>query len=90
MKKIFKVEKLPLETLIDLFMQLYDSGVDYVDLSSDNSDPIQDKLIVMTKDEYFNPKFVEENPEKFNSKKKKKPSAIETKKLSDDDIDKLL
>lgn len=95
MKK-FKVEKLPLETLIDLFMQLYESGVDYVDLSADNSDPFQDKLIIITKEGYINPKYYKEegltNFEKFDEKPKKpkKPSTIETKRLSDDDIDKLL
>lgn len=55
MKRIFKVEKLSIEALLSLLMDLYEKGMDFVDLTSDNSDPSHDKLIIMTKDEYINP-----------------------------------
>lgn len=98
MKRNFKIEKLPLDTLISSLIALYESGIDFVDLTSDNSDPIQDKLVIFTKDEYINPDFYsEERLTKFQQDMEeeeddtpKRPSIIETKKLSDDDIDKLL
>jgi len=91
MKRAFKVEKLPLDTLINLLIELYESGIDYVDLSADNTDPEQDKLIIQTKDAYINPNFGntsvdEDRVDEFP----KRPPTIETKKLTDDDIEKLL
>jgi len=64
MKRTFKVEKMPLEELINLLIELYENGADFVDLSSDNTDPGQDKLIVKTRDEYINPEYLK----KFNDK----------------------
>lgn len=93
--KPIKVEKIPLESLLKLFIELYESGVDYVDLSSDSSDPRQDKLIILTRTGYINPKYfdeerlsnfdIEEDDDSFRD-----PPTIEYKKLSDDDIDRLL
>jgi len=56
MKK-FKVRKLEVDKLINLLMELYEKGVDYVDLTSDNSVPGQDKLVVHTRDEYINTEY---------------------------------
>ena len=100
MKRTFKVEKLPLDNLINLLIELYESGIDYVDLSSDNEDPGQDKLIIQTKDAYINPKWKNGNRPPPNDSDDDdddddnlptKPSpTIETRKLTDDDIEKLL
>ena len=57
MKRVFKIQKLELDRLLHLLMELYESGVDYVDLSSDNSTPGQDKLLIHTRDEYINPEY---------------------------------
>jgi len=95
----FKVEKISLETLINLFIELYESGVDYVDLTTDNSDPKQDKLVIFTKDGYINPDYYNEDRlAKFDIQEDdddeddepRPPTIIETRKLSDDDINKLL
>lgn len=95
----FKVEKISLETLINLFIELYESGVDYVDLTTDNSDPKQDKLVIFTKDGYINPDYYNEDRlAKFDIQEDdddedaepRPPTIIETRKLSDDDIEKLL
>lgn len=98
----FKIEKLPLETLINLLMQLYDNGVDYVDLSADNSDALQDKLIITTRKGYINPKFYNEDGLiKFESSDDEEDDDDDDEDdtyeepppplpLSDEDIDKLL
>lgn len=58
-RRQFKIEKIPLETLINLLIELYEKGMDYADLYSNNEDPNQDKLIILTKDSYINPTFLE-------------------------------
>ena len=95
--KEFKLEKIPVEVLLDLLIQLYDGGIDYVDLSADRSDPNQDKLIIFTKESYINEEHYDpsklinfEMSEDDDEPKKLLPPRIETRKLSDDDIDKLL
>ena len=102
--KVFKVEKISLETLINLFIELYESGVDYVDLATDNSDPRQDKLVIFTKEGYINPDYYNEDRlAKFDIQEDdddddddedegppRNPTIIETRKLSDDDIERLL
>ena len=95
--KDFNIQKLPLETLLDLLVKLYESGVDYVDLSADHSDPTQDKLVIITKEGYFNPEYYDEEAleefEKYDEEEeepKRLGPKIETRRLSDDDIDKLL
>ena len=98
MKKKFNIEKIPLETLINLFIELYESGVDFVDLSADNSDPHQDKLIILTKEGYINPDYYDEKRlsefeivrDDEDEDEYRKPPIIETRRLSDDDIEKLL
>jgi len=104
MKRPFKVEKLPLDTLINLLIELYERGIDYVDLSADNDDPAQDKLIIQTKDSYINPTFTKEDGTRdFIADDEdddddddddiippKKPTTIETQRLTDEDINNLL
>lgn len=99
MEKRFSLKKLPLETMISLFIELYESGVDFVDFVADNTDPIQDKLVIFTREGYINPEHY--NEERLSNLKievrgnedeaeYKLPPIIETKKLSDDDINNLL
>ena len=95
--KDFKIEKIPLESLLDLLIKLYESGIDYVDLSADNSDPTQDKLVIITREGYINPEYYDEEAlnefeiiEDSDEEPKRKMPKIESRKLSDDDIEKLL
>lgn len=103
MERRFKLEKIPVDVLLNLLVELYQSGVDFVDLTSDNSDPLQDKLVIFTKEGYINPdhynedrlnnlqiEIARDNDDDEDEVEYKLPPIIETKKLSDDDIDKLL
>lgn len=93
MKRSFKLQKLPLEDLLNIFIELYESGVDFVDLSSDNSDPNQDKLVIFTREGYINPDYYNEqrlSQFEIEEDTPHKTSIIETKKLSDEDLNNLL
>ncbi len=95
MKNEPSIKKIPLDSLIDLLIQLYESGVDFVDLAADNTDPKQDKLVIITMEGYINPEYYDEKGladfEIFDEqpKRKKKPNSP-PRKLSDDDINLLL
>jgi len=65
MKKRFKIEKMELNSFIDLLIELFENGVDYIDMISDNSEEGVDKLIIVTKEEYMNPEWVKDNPDKI-------------------------
>jgi len=78
MKRNFKIEKIPLDTLINLLIELFEKGIDYVDLFSNNEDPSQDKLIIQTKDSYINPQFIKDG---F------RPDIIDNKEDFDDEDD---
>lgn len=100
MKPKLKVEKLELENLINLLIELYESGIDYVDLSSDSTDPAQDKLIIQTRDSYINPswpkgertEYIREDREDDDDDDDdpQSSSKVEIRKLTDDDINNLL
>lgn len=65
MKKRFKIEKMELNSFIDLLIELFENGVDYIDMISDNSEDGVDKLIIVTKEEYMNPEWVKDHPEQI-------------------------
>jgi len=94
MKKNFNIQKIPLEDLLELLVHLYESGVDFIDLAADSADPNQDKLIILTKEGYINPEYYDEEAlshfEHMDEPPKRLGPIIETRKLSDDDIEKLL
>ena len=94
MKRVFKIQKLELDRLLNLLMELYESGVDYVDLSSDNSVPGQDKLLIHTRDEYINPEYKDKsrelNREDVEDGDYEDEEEDNDSKLSDEDINGLV
>lgn len=102
MKRQFKAEKIPLETLLEILHQLYENGFDYVDFTSDCTDPAQDKLIIQTCDDYLSDKFIApgepdpnaidelyEDDEDFGDIQKP-TTTIETTYLSEEDLNDLI
>ena len=75
-------------------MELYESGIDYIDLSSDNSIPGQDKLLIHTRDEYMNTEY----KDKFASRELSREDVDyeegeredDSNELSDEDINGLV
>jgi hypothetical protein len=88
MKRIFKIEKLPLEALINLLIELYENGADYVDLASDSTDPHQDRLIIQTKNDYLNAQFKNREDDEQPTRRKALPPSSDT--LDEDKLDDLI
>jgi len=74
------LEKIPLERLINILMEVYNNGANYIDISGVQGDE-QDIISIRVRDEYVEP---EEENEECSS-----PSAS-ISILSDEDLDKLI
>lgn len=82
MKEI-KVNKIDLGPLIDMLIDVYDSGADYIDFVVGQQKPNQDFLGILVREEYLN--FDREN--EYAPKEEEKEKAF---KLTDDNINQLL
>ena len=86
------IKKIHLDSLIDILVDLYDKGVDYVDIIGVN-DKIQDSIGISFSKEYMNIEL-RENFDDINTSKEKdidgdRKAKINIK-LSDDDLNQLL
>lgn len=82
----FKIRKVYLDTFINILMDLYDKGVDYIDIIG-STDDTQDVVKISFSKEYMNKEMLE-NFEKLPSSVKKEDKI--NLNLSDDDINQLL
>ena len=57
-----EIRKIHLETFIDMLVELYHRGINYIDIQA-SMDGIQDGITVMVKEEYFDNE--EEQEEKY-------------------------
>ena len=78
MAKNLSIKKIPLDNLINLLVDLYNKGVDYVDFEGVEGKE-QDKMAVSFTKEYMS----EEGQKNYNN-------VVTDKKLDDDDINKLM
>ncbi len=78
-KKILKLRKIPLKTLLDGLMHLYNAGADYVDIIG-RPDDIQDEIGLAVLEEYMTD---EENMIEGEDME----SPPEVRVLTDEDID---
>lgn len=86
------IKKIHLDSLIDILVDLYDKGVDYVDIIGVNN-KIQDSIGISFSKEYMNIEL-RENFDDINTSKEK-DIEVDRKakiniKLSDDDLNQLL
>lgn len=82
----FKIRKVYLDTFINILIDLYDKGVDYIDIIG-STDDTQDVVKISFSKEYMNKEMLE-NFEKLPSSVKKEEKI--NLNLSDDDINQLL
>ena len=67
MKEI-KVNKIDLGPLIDMLIQVYDSGADYIDFVVGQAKPDQDFLGILVREEYLNFEREEQEEKKLTEK----------------------
>jgi hypothetical protein len=48
-----KLRKIPLESLIEILQDLYESGADYIDISGKNAEKNRDIIHITIKEEYM-------------------------------------
>jgi len=85
------IKKVHLDSLIDILVDLYDRGVDYVDIIGVN-DKVQDSIGISFSKDYMNTEL-RENFDKIPTTNKNQIKENKTKiniKLSDDDLNQLL
>lgn len=88
---MLKLRKIPLEPLIQILQDLYDSGADYIDISGEQNgegESLKDIIQITVKPDYMSdPEDVAENIEMDYSEDDIPDT---TRTLSDDDINNLI
>ena len=85
MKEV-KLQKIPLESLIDILVGLWENGADFIDIIGvPNVD--QDSIGIIVKEEYINSLEVIEDEEDFP--RKREEYKIKRILLTEDDLEKL-
>lgn len=79
-----RLRKIPLSILIQALMDIYNTGVDYIDLIGKNNEE-QDTIGIAFCEEYMSREEGEDNEETFDELKEE----IKNIKLSDDDLNQL-
>lgn len=83
-----RIRKVPLESFIDILADLYDKGVDYIDIIGINSEK-QDGIMISFSKEYMSEEF-QENFDMIPTTKITKTDTEININLSDDDLNELL
>jgi hypothetical protein len=83
--KEIRIQKIPLDTLIETLVTLYNQGIDYVDISGTPGTAFDSMAIVFT-EEYM----TEEGKKNFAGENINFSLEIEPNKLTDDDINQLI
>jgi hypothetical protein len=81
--KEFTLKKIDLDTLLQVLVGLYNSGVDYVDISGINNEE-QDVIKVTVRDDYF------QEPSAEYTEDIEEPITNTNTKLSDEDLNQLI
>ena len=84
MKENIKIRKIHLDTLIQILVEMFDKGVDYIDIIGEIND-VQDSIGISFSKEYMN-KEMQENFDEIDSKHVKEGDVS----LSDDDLNQLI
>ena len=86
--KEFTLKKIELNTLIQVLVGLYNSGVDYVDISGINQED-QDVIKVTVREGYYQEETEEERPD-YEQYEQEEPTININTKLSDEDLNQLI
>lgn len=83
--KEVKIQKIPLDTLIETLVNLYNQGIDYIDISGKPGTEFDSMAILFTEDY-----MTEEGKKNFAEEDIDFSLEIEPDKLTDDDINQLI
>jgi len=86
--KEFTLKKIELNTLIQVLVGLYNSGVDYVDISGINNEE-QDVIKVTVREGYYQEETEDERPD-YEQYEQEEPTINTNTKLSDEDLNQLI
>jgi hypothetical protein len=101
MKEKLSIKKIPLKGLLEILTDLYEEGVNYIDISSGEGTELKDILKIDVLPEYMAEdmedidedeelEYIEEFPEPIEDEEEEDTSSsIEVKKLSEDDLNNL-
>ena len=88
-----RIRKIPLEKLMDILHELYDAGVDYVDISGKKESETEDSISISYYTDYINPEYIE-HYQKFEEELAKENENLSDEnihvKFSDEDLDELI
>lgn len=82
--KEIRIQKIPLDTLIETLVSLYNQGIDYVDISGKPGTDFDSMAIVFTRD------YMTEEGKKNFGEDNELDLQIGSRKLTDDDINQLI
>jgi hypothetical protein len=85
MEREVKIEKIPLDRLIDTLVNLYNQGVDYIDISGVPGVE-QDRMAIVFNKDYM----TEEGAKNVEGFEKKLDLEIKQSKLTDEDLNQLI
>jgi len=80
-----RIQKIPLDRLIDTLVDLYNQGVDYIDISGVPGEEFDRMAIVFTKDY-----MTEEGAKNIETFEEKLDLQIKQPKLTDEDLNQLI
>lgn len=89
MKKLIKIRKVPVESLLEIIAHLYHNGVDFIDFDGEIGNE-EDKLGLSFGRDYMDPDYADQYDTLFPLNKEEEESPIEVKKLKDDDLNQLI
>lgn len=92
MSEMPKIRKVHLNTFIEILVELYNKGVDYIDIMNVNSDETQDGVGISFCKEYMNKELLENFDRISDSATKLKDEILEERKkdLKDEDLNQLI
>jgi len=84
------IKKIPLDDLIEILTDLYNKGVDYIDILAPDEPSEDDRMTIKFTKEYLSPDMQDEEDIMGDDEEDILDIHIETDKLSDEDLNQLI
>jgi len=84
------IKKIPLDELLEILTDLYNRGVDYIDILAPENPTEEDRMTIKFTHEYMSEEALDSLEELVNDEEEILDIIITPTKLSDDDLNQLL